>query len=365
MKQAPLIIWLQGGPGVSSLFGLFNEVGPFYVVDNQTLKENKYTWGKKHSLLFIDNPVGAGFSFTDREGYTKTQDTIGQNLYSALQQFLTIFPELRTVPIFIGGESYAGKHIPSLAIQIKWHKGQDEPINLQGLMIGNGFIDPITLQRYSDFLREVGLVDDKTAKLIKTLEENVTQTIKDKKMLEAFDEYANMLQTFSMAAHLSNIYNFLKDDVSTWEKYSEFVERPAVRRALHVGNTTLSPPGPVYYHLLSDLMNSAKPWLEELLDHYRVLVYSGHLDCIIPYHASVNTYKSLKFSGAVEYMNAERFPWHHDGTHAGYVKTGGLLTEVMVRGAGHAVPADQPAPALGLISAFIQNIPINNTRTPV
>lgn len=55
---------------------------------------------------------------------------IGENLYTALQQFLTLFPDLRKAPLTIAGESYAGKHIPSLAVQILWHKSEDEPINL-------------------------------------------------------------------------------------------------------------------------------------------------------------------------------------------------------------------------------------------
>lgn len=56
---------------------------------------------------------------------------IGENLYTALQQFLTIFPELRKAPLTIAGESYAGKHIPSLGVQIHWHKHEDEAINLK------------------------------------------------------------------------------------------------------------------------------------------------------------------------------------------------------------------------------------------
>lgn len=55
---------------------------------------------------------------------------IGENLYEALQQFLTLFPELRKAPLTIAGESYAGKHIPSLGVQIHWHKEEKEPINL-------------------------------------------------------------------------------------------------------------------------------------------------------------------------------------------------------------------------------------------
>ena len=63
-KDAPLLIWLQGGPGGSSMFGLFAEMGPFN--SNATLKlvKREAAWTSKYAMLFIDNPVGAGFSFT-------------------------------------------------------------------------------------------------------------------------------------------------------------------------------------------------------------------------------------------------------------------------------------------------------------
>ncbi|KAI5640695.1 serine carboxypeptidase domain-containing protein [Phthorimaea operculella] len=201
VEETPWIIWLQGGPGASSLYGLFTEIGPFVVTDDNQLEEIKYSWGKNHSLLFIDNPVGTGFSFTDDDrGYATNQTTIGENLYAALQQFLTIFPELRKAPLTVAGESYAGKHIPSLGVQILWHRNEDEPINLQGLAIGNGFIDPLTLQRYSYFVREAGLVDDKVANAMKHLETAVTQFISEGEMLKAYARY----RYFAQEARLVN-----------------------------------------------------------------------------------------------------------------------------------------------------------------
>jgi hypothetical protein len=51
---------LQGGPGASSLFGLFTENGPFSVNSKYYLKLRKYSWTKTHSVIYIDNPVGTG-----------------------------------------------------------------------------------------------------------------------------------------------------------------------------------------------------------------------------------------------------------------------------------------------------------------
>ncbi|XP_028155892.1 venom serine carboxypeptidase-like [Ostrinia furnacalis] len=366
IEDTPWIIWLQGGPGASSLYGLFTEIGPFFVNDDHNLEELKYSWGKNHSLLFIDNPVGTGFSFTDDDrGYATNQTTIGENLYSALQQFLTLFPELRKAPLTIAGESYAGKHIPSLGVQIHWHREENEPINLYGMAIGNGFIDPQTLQRYSHFVREAGLVDDRVADFMAQFESAVVQFISDGEMLKAYAYYNYLLQLFSTESHLHNLYNFLQDDISLDGAYTEYLQRSEVRRALHVGNTNFTSIGVVYRKLVPDFMGSAKMWLEELLDNYRVMLYNGHLDIIVAYHPSVNTYKSLAFSGSAQFAKAARKPWYHNERLAGYYKTAGNLTEVMIRGAGHMVPADQPAAALGLISAFVQGKTLDEDTGPL
>ncbi|XP_039764570.1 venom serine carboxypeptidase-like [Pararge aegeria] len=357
VEETPWIIWLQGGPGASSLYGLFTEIGPFTISDDYRIDEKKYSWGKNHSLLFIDNPVGTGFSFTDDDrGFATNQTTIGENLYTALQQFLTLFPELRKAPLTIAGESYAGKHIPSVAVQILWNKHHDEPINLQGLAIGNGFIDPLSLQRYSYFVRETGLVDDKVANFMVQLETAVVQFINSGEMLKAYAYYNYLLQLFLSESKLNNLYNYLQDDISLEGAYLDFLQRDEIRRALHIGNTNFTSIGVVYRKLVPDFMASAKNWLEELLENYRVMLYNGHLDIIVAYHPSVNTYDSLSFSGTSEFRTAKRHPWYHDGSLAGYYKTAGNLTEVMIRGAGHMVPADKPAAALGLISAFARSL---------
>lgn len=361
VEETPWILWLQGGPGASSLYGLFTEIGPLSVTDDMHLEEIKYSWGKNHSLLFIDNPVGTGYSFTDDDrGYATNQTTIGENLYTALQQFLTIFPELRKAPLTIAGESYAGKHIPSLGVQIHWHRHENEPINLQGLAIGNGFIDPVTLQKYSYFVREVGLVDDSVADSMSHIETAVVQFITNGELLKAYAYYNYLLQMFLTRSKLSNLYNYLQEEISLDGPYMEYIQSDDVRKALHVGNTTFTSIGVVYRKLVLDFMNSGKMWLEELIENYKVMLYNGHLDIIVAYHPSVNTYKSLAFTASPEFAKAERNPWYHDRILAGYYKVAGNLTEVMVRGAGHMVPADKSAAALGLISAFARGISLDD-----
>jgi len=94
VANPPLLMWLQGGPGASSMFGLFNENGPFTVAaDGETLVANPYTWNVNFSMLYVDNPVGAGFSFTTSdEGFVQNQDDVANDLYSLLTQFFQVFP---------------------------------------------------------------------------------------------------------------------------------------------------------------------------------------------------------------------------------------------------------------------------------
>ena len=122
-SSSPLVLWLQGGPGSSSMFGLLKENGPFIadidINGNPFVKSNPYRWSANHNVLYIDNPVGTGFSFTDHpDAYPNVIEESTEDLFIFLQQFLTMFPELQKSEFYPFGESYAGKYVPALAHKI-------------------------------------------------------------------------------------------------------------------------------------------------------------------------------------------------------------------------------------------------------
>jgi len=87
-STAPVVLYLQGGPGASSMFAIFVENGPFSLTADKKLKPRKYSWHLDHNVLYIDNPVGTGFSFTDSDaGYATNEVDVGNDLYSAMTQF--------------------------------------------------------------------------------------------------------------------------------------------------------------------------------------------------------------------------------------------------------------------------------------
>ncbi|KAH6919843.1 hypothetical protein HPB50_029171 [Hyalomma asiaticum] len=109
-EKAPVVLWLQGGPGGSSLFGLFVEHGPYLVAKGGVPELRETTWAQRYSMIYIDNPVGAGFSFTEHDdGYARNQEDVGRELHEALQQFFTLFDEYAANDFYATGESYAGE----------------------------------------------------------------------------------------------------------------------------------------------------------------------------------------------------------------------------------------------------------------
>jgi cathepsin A (carboxypeptidase C) len=139
-KNDPVVLWLNGGPGCSSMMGLFMELGPSSVDSNLKLKYNDYSWNSNASVIFIDQPVNTGYSYSENGVY----DTIAasKDIYALLTLFFNNFPEYAKQPFHISGESYAGHYIPVFANEILSHKNRN--INLQSIAIGNGLTDPKT-----------------------------------------------------------------------------------------------------------------------------------------------------------------------------------------------------------------------------
>lgn len=121
-------------------------MGPFSVdSDGQTLLPRIATWNQNQGMIFIDNPVGAGYSYTETEtGYcTNTKQEVSSQLFELMQQFYDVFPEQLKNELYITGESYAGHYVPGLAFKIHGENAKGEAkhrIPLAGLAIDRGWM---------------------------------------------------------------------------------------------------------------------------------------------------------------------------------------------------------------------------------
>lgn len=116
----PIILWLNGGPGCSSITGLlFEKIGPSYITKEIKPEHNPYSWNNNASVIFLEQPVGVGFSYSSKKvGDTATA---AKDTYVFLELFFQKFPQFLTSNLHIAGESYAGHYLPKIASEIVSH----------------------------------------------------------------------------------------------------------------------------------------------------------------------------------------------------------------------------------------------------
>ena len=146
-ENKPLILWLNGGPGCSSLDGWANEHGPMLLDDKGKFQLNNYTWVKEANIIYLESPADTGFSYinsSDKDDlYLDDNITAADNL-QAILKFYEKFPEFKNQNFYISGESYGGIYVPILAYEVLEYnkKVEDsEKIKLKGILVGNGVAD--------------------------------------------------------------------------------------------------------------------------------------------------------------------------------------------------------------------------------
>ncbi|XVF58431.1 hypothetical protein PTKIN_Ptkin07bG0066300 [Pterospermum kingtungense] len=142
----PLVIWLNGGPGCSSVaYGASEEIGPFRINKSASgLYLNKFSWNIVANLLFLETPAGVGFSYSNHSSdlFDTGDHRTAMDSLEFLIRWLDRFPRYKKREVYITGESYAGHYVPQLARQIMiYNKNSKHPINLKGVMVGNAVTD--------------------------------------------------------------------------------------------------------------------------------------------------------------------------------------------------------------------------------
>lgn len=142
-KSDPVVLWMNGGPGCSSLTALFTEQGPYRVnKSNPTVVTlNPHRWNRVANVIFLESPAGVGFSY--REGksgrnLTTGDDEVADNNVKAIESFFQKFPHLKSNSFYVTGESYGGIYVPTLSVRLLKSKSVT---NFVGYAIGNGMLD--------------------------------------------------------------------------------------------------------------------------------------------------------------------------------------------------------------------------------
>ncbi|CAN1344497.1 Serine carboxypeptidase-like 40 [Linum perenne] len=377
-EELPLVLWLNGGPGCSSLgYGAMTEQGPFRVgSDGKTLFTNKYSWNRVANLLFVESPAGVGFSYSNTTSdYTTGDIKTAEDNFVFLYNWLRKFPEYKGRDFYLAGESYAGHYVPQLAENIVLNRlrTQDNSINLKGIMIGNAVIDWETdtigmydfagnhalaspesvaaVHKHCNFSPE--FINDPTAECEAAMDD-VDASSRD---INMFNIYAEDCTSYTgpTTLWLTQITEF--DECSDYYVES-YLNREDVQNAMHANTTKIPYPwspcsDSVEYRQTAD---SVLNEIQHMLDNnVTVMIYSGDVDGVVPFTSSQYSIKAMNLT-----VDTKFHPWYINGQVGGYTETytGGRLTFATVRGAGHEVPSYQPMRGLSLFVHFIDGSPL-------
>ncbi|KAF8398711.1 hypothetical protein HHK36_014568 [Tetracentron sinense] len=386
VAEKPLVLWLNGGPGCSSIaYGAAQELGPFLARNNGSqLILNKFSWNKVANILFLEAPVGVGFSYSNKsEDLQILGDRItADDSHAFLLQWFQRFPSFKSHDFYIAGESYAGHYVPQLSELIyERNKGasKDSYINFKGFMIGNAVINDATDQTgFVEYAWSHAIIsDDLYRSIIKECDfKNGNQTSLCNVQIRGFFQAYSEIDIYSIYTPIclgslgGTSRNFAVGprfftqhelwhnipsgyDPCTEDYVEKYFNRQDVQAALHANVTKLSYPYTACSGVIrswNDSPDTVLPIIQKLLNAgLRVWVYSGDTDGRVPV---TSTRYSINEMGLriTEGWRA----WFHKGQVAGWVVTyDGGLTFATVRGAGHQVPVFAPEQSLSLFSHFL------------
>ncbi|KAI9593724.1 Alpha/Beta hydrolase protein [Syncephalis fuscata] len=403
--KAPLVIWLQGGPGSSSMVGLFYEHGPVTVSDNNKLIRRTIPWTKSVDMVFVDQPVGTGFSyampgipddanpnlspirFTNTNtpndnsnaknvttssrpltlerchagGYVTDQQQVGRDFVYFLEQFYKVHPDLQQRELFLAGESYAGKFIPAIAQNILQYNRKSDTthkIPLSGLVIGNGLTVPEVQVKYNAQLAaNFGLLSHSQTQELQQLCDKASELAIKKDYLLSLEAREKMFKLFNEYTSNVNYYDIREKDIPKERaRMIKFLSSVEILDALHTNGHQLHSDLAVKDCLASDIMKSVGGLFPELLDNYRILLFQGQFDFRDGPIGSEAWIRQIDWHGRNTFNQATRKPWRTSdkpGGLAGYVTEHDNLSHAIVLNAGHFAPANAPEAVLQMLNRWM------------
>uniref|UniRef100_A0A131YBU5 Serine carboxypeptidase n=1 Tax=Rhipicephalus appendiculatus TaxID=34631 RepID=A0A131YBU5_RHIAP len=384
-KTAPLLLWTQGGPGLSALFGLLLENGPFafdiYANGSPNVHPRYNTLQKDMSVLYLDLPVGAGFSFTNDtvHGYPTKLEDIVLHVVEFLRQFLSVFSEYTNRDFYLAGESYGARYSVAIA---SWmlNYPQNVSLALKGVIGGNGFLGPVLyVADSSEFLYQMSMLDNNGRTTfankfveLRSLAESGNTTLKLYALQQLFETiFAKQNATPTLFQNLT-LYNDHASPLKTERPLFMivcylFLSMNTTKIMLHAG-------ADAHFQIYNEdlVKNFASDWLrditdmnEHVLNKTNVLLYTGQIDALFPSVNQRTYFKRLNWTYRDQYKAADRYPWKPYEKYygfAGYMTTVETFKEIVLLGMSHYGAVDKPDETYYLIREFVNNA--SNVKTP-
>ncbi|XP_019170954.1 PREDICTED: serine carboxypeptidase-like 7 [Ipomoea nil] len=384
----PIVLWISGGPGCSSLFALAEELGPLTLdvpknnLTLPTLSLNPYSWTKVASFIYLDLPVGTGFSYA-KSSKNYTSNSIETSIHAAefLRKWLADHFEYQSNSFYVGGDSFSGMTVPTVVQEISYGiEARFKPlINLKGYLIGNGFT--FRMDHYDYVLRSARGFSIIPDELYQSIEKCGGGTAPDMNydlicqfkvgiflLLSGVNFGQNVLETncylqkenVVSSGQSSVAKRFRGFAVRALDRYfvcngpkvsSRWANDGSVQAALHVRKGSIEE----WVQCRDDLpyhktVFDTRPYHAILSQKgYRSLVYSGDGDLYVPSLSAEAWTKLLNYPIIDDWRS-----WFVNNQVAGYTRTfSNNMTYAKIKGSAHIAPMITPLECLVMFKRWI------------
>ncbi|KAI0123616.1 Alpha/Beta hydrolase protein [Xylariales sp. AK1849] len=382
---APLAAWFNGGPGCSSMIGLFQENGPCQFYNGaSTPSLNPYSFNEVANMLYVDQPIGTGFSY-GTDSVTSTV-TAAPFVWKLIQAFFTQFPQYENRDFGLFTESYGGHYGPEFSHYIEAQNTgiangtvKGEKINLIAVGINNGLYDE-KIQYKADI---EFAYNNSYRSLISAAQAEKLNTAYTSKCLPLLEECTGLTGTVSACSQAFNtcdddidevIYNSAdfdpydvrasSNDPNPPETYTTYLASAAVKKAIGAASTYTECPDSVNskFFTTGDYPRSFVETISEVVQSgIRVLTWAGDADFICNWVGNYAVANAITYSGSAQFKAKELAPYTVDGKEMGQFKTVDNLSFIRVYAAGHEVPYYQPKLALQAFNQTMHGQAVSST----
>jgi len=393
MKDAPLLLWMSGGPGCSSLLASYMENGPCRVRRNNDTKlpeaiMNEYGWNEEVNVVWVDQPADVGLSYGDNGNSSLfSHKEVSANMLAFLHRWQQRFPDSHNGELYIFAESFGGHYAP--AVGHNYFMAEQvglapEGLKLAGVGVGNGLTNPTIQYQYAPIFANNNTYGIKSVSdaVYLQMKRDVPHCIhKIKKCNRLFSEsgdedcmdaflYCNDKLQMPFFETGRNIY-----DIRTFESYkddmavvTDFVNQHKIRNALDADNGVefVACNMNIYMRFLFDWMKEYEDSIPVMLENgVDILIYAGDADFILNWMGNEAWVKDMDWAGKETFNEKkERDFVYRDSGGDGVVggvgrdvkldEDTGRLTFLRVYNAGHLAPRDQPVAMLEMINRFVR-----------
>ncbi|PKY07660.1 putative carboxypeptidase S1 [Aspergillus campestris IBT 28561] len=383
-KTAPLSAWFNGGPGCSSMIGLFQENGPCHFVDGEKEPSlNEHSFNNFANMLYIDQPIGVGYSYGTED--VSGTDEAAPLVWKLIQAFYEQFPQYESRDFGIFTESYGGHYGPGFANYIQQQNKEvaagsveGEKIDLIALGVNNGLMDSkIQEKSYIDFAfnntyRQLIDKADRDS-YYETLESECLPALEKCLKDEDDDLCATSSQTCSMGIENPignsgdfNVYDVRApaNDPNPPTTYQDYLADPEIMKKIGAkseyqdcasgANMRFSSTGDHSKSYLDELSNVVKSGIQ-------VLVWAGDADWICNWYGNYDVANAVDYPGKEEFAGKDLKPYTVNGKEKGTFKNVENFSFLRVYEAGHMVMYYQPELSLQAFVQTMQKKPISST----